>query len=383
MSQTKDEDAQRAMTGLDVALEGQRGSFAIEAAFSAPSRGVTALFGPSGSGKTSILRAIAGLTRLQGRICVGGEIWQDGPHFQPPYRRALGYVFQEASLFAHLTVDQNLLYGARRSPGGVNPTMRREVVDLLALSPLMSRSVGDLSGGERQRVAIGRAILSRPRLMLMDEPLAGLDHRAKDEILPFIERLAGALDLPILYVSHDIGEIERLADRIVLVEEGRIRASGPLNQALTDIGLGLVRNPHAAAVLPARVTGFAEEDGLAQLELGGQTVFVDGSGPEEIGLERRLRIEASDVSLSREAFTQSTILNTLRVEIVAIDTASRANLAILLTLDGDKSLTFMAKVTRRSAARLALAPGDRLYAQIKSVSLATSPTPRIGPASST
>ncbi|MCE7027398.1 molybdenum ABC transporter ATP-binding protein [Jiella avicenniae] len=362
--------------GLDVALAGRRGDFAIDAAFTAPARGVTALFGPSGSGKTSILRAIAGLTRLDGRVRVAGETWQEGARFLPPHRRALGYVFQEASLFSHLSVDGNLAYGARRSPGGVDAAMRREVIDLLSLDRLMSRAVADLSGGERQRVAIGRAILSRPRLLLMDEPLSGLDHRAKDEILPFIERLAAGLDLPILYVSHDLAEIERLADRIVVVADGKVRASGPLNAALTDLGLGFVRDPRAAAVLPARVVAFSQEDGLAELDLGGQRVFVDGSGPEEIGLERRLRIVASDVSLARAPLASSTILNILGVEILAIEPGGRADLAILLALDGAPDLTFMAKVTRRSAARLSLAPGDRLHAQIKSVSLATSAMPR-------
>lgn len=369
--------------GLDVSLRGRRGDFSVEAAFTMPRRGVTALFGPSGSGKTSILRAIAGLTHLEGRVLAGGDVWQDGARFLPTHRRALGYVFQEPSLFEHLSVAGNLVYGARRSPGGIDQELLLEVTELLALGPLQERAVADLSGGERQRVAIGRAILTRPRLMLMDEPLSGLDQRAKDEILPFLERLAGSFDLPILYVSHDIGEIERLADDIVLVEQGRVTASGPLNQALTDIGLGFVRHPHAAAVLPARVTGFDEADGLAELDLCGQTVFVDGSGPGEIGLERRLRIEASDVSLAREPLTHSTILNTLSVEIVAIEPAGRANLAVLLALDGPGRLTFMAKVTRRSAARLELAPGDRLFAQIKSVSLATSPTPGRQIASST
>ena len=376
MTRFKSEPAAGAPGGLDVALTGRRGDFAIDAAFTAPARGVTALFGPSGSGKTSILRAIAGLARLDGRVRVGGETWQDGPRFLPPHRRALGYVFQEASLFSHLTVDGNLVYGARRSPGGVDAAMRRQVIDLLSLDRLMARAIANLSGGERQRVAIGRAILSRPRLLLMDEPLSGLDHRAKDEILPYLERLAASLDLPILYVSHDLAEIERLADRIVVIAEGHVRASGPLNAALTDIGLGLVRDQRAAAVLPARVVGFSEEDGLAELDLGGQSVFVDGSGPEEIGLERRLRIAASDVSLARGPIAVSTILNILRVEILAIEPGARADLAILLALDGARDLTFMAKVTRRSAARLSLAPGDRLHAQIKSVSLATSAMPR-------
>ncbi|MCD2472966.1 molybdenum ABC transporter ATP-binding protein [Jiella sp. MQZ9-1] len=357
-------------------MSGQRGGFHIDADFTAPARGVTALFGPSGSGKTSILRAIAGLTRLDGRVSAGGEIWQDGGCFVPPHRRALGYVFQEASLFAHLSVEGNLLYGAKRSAGGVDATLRQQAIDLFGLDRMLRRSVADLSGGERQRVAIGRAILSRPRLLLMDEPLSGLDSQAKDDILPFLERLAGAFDLPILYVSHDIGEIERLASHIAVVEAGMVKASRALNAALTDVSLGFVRRPHAASVLPARVVGFSSADGLAELDLGGQPVYVDASGPTELGLQCRLRIEASDVSLTRqtrEAAGLSTILNTLTVEILAIEPAGRADLAILLALDGASELTFIAKVTRRSAGRLTLQVGDRLLAQIKSVSLATAP----------
>nr|WP_210382249.1 molybdenum ABC transporter ATP-binding protein [Jiella sonneratiae] len=358
-------------------MAGRRGGFALDAAFTAPARGVTALFGPSGSGKTSLLRSIAGLVRLAGRVVAGGEVWQEGERFVPPHRRAVGYVFQEASLFAHLTVEANLVYGARRTEGGVDAGLRREVVALLSLAPLLSRSTADLSGGERQRVAIGRAILSRPRLMLMDEPLSGLDHLAKNEILPFLERLGSSLDLPILYVSHDLAEIERLADRIVVVEDGRIRAAGGLNAALTDVGLGFVRDPRAAAVLPARVTAYAAEDGLSELDLCGQSLFVEGIGAAEIGIERRVRIAASDVSLARAPLGPSTILNALRVEIVAIEPGTgAADLAILLALEGAADFTFVAKVTRRSAGRLELAVGDRLFAQIKSVSLATSPMPR-------
>ncbi|MEX6509017.1 TOBE domain-containing protein [Jiella sp. M17.18] len=244
---------------------------------------------------------------------------------------------------------------------------------LLGIGPLLERAPVALSGGERQRVALGRAILSRPKLLLMDEPLSALDRAAKDAILPYLERLTGVLDVPILYVSHDIAEVERLADRIVILEAGRVRAAGPLNAALTDVGLGFVRDPHAASVLPATVVAFDATDGLAELELAGQRVFVDGSGPEEIGHARRLRIEASDVSLTRETPGLSTILNTLRVRILRIEPAASANLAVLLALDAAGAFTFMAKVTRRSANRLALQPGDELFAQIKSVSLATAP----------
>ena len=357
--------------GLKVALAGRVGPLTLDVAFTAPSPGVTALFGPSGSGKTSVLRAIAGLSRLEGEVAVAGTVWQDRDRFVPPHRRAVGYVFQEASLFPHLTVERNLLYGARRTRGGIDAARREETVEMLGLGPLLARSPGMLSGGERQRVALGRAILTRPDLLLMDEPLSALDRMAKDEILPYLEALHGTLRIPILYVSHDLAEVERLADRIVVMRDGRVEASGPLNAALTDAGLGFLRDPHSAAVLPATVVGYDETDHLAELDVGGQRLLVEGSGAGEIGTRRRLRIEASDVSLSRERPALSTILNRLDVAIERIDPSTPANLSILLSLQSAPDLTFLARVTRRSARRLDLKPGDRLHAQIKSVSLAT------------
>ena len=358
--------------GVRVALAGRLGAFALDVAFDAPPTGVTALFGPSGSGKTSVLRAIAGLSTLTGRVSVAGETWQDERIFRPPHKREIGYVFQEASLFPHLSVRKNLVFGARRTAAGVDAGRFEEIVELMGLERLLDRAPGLLSGGERQRVALGRAILSRPKLLLMDEPLSALDRFARDDILPYIEALHGALKIPVLYVSHDIAEVERLADRIVILKDGHVTASGDLNAALTDVGLGFVRDPRSAAVLPARVVGFDEEDGLAELDLGGQRVFVDGSGTHEIGTLRRLRIEASDVSLTRDTPGLSTILNMLDVTIRRIEpAASPANLAVLLSLVGADDLTFVARVTRRSARKLALAEGDRLTAQMKSVSLAT------------
>ena len=358
--------------GVSVAISGRLGAFALDVAFETPPTGVTALFGPSGSGKTSILRVIAGLSRVAGRIIVAGETWQDENTFRPPHKREVGYVFQEASLFPHLSVQKNLVFGARRTKAGLDAERFGEIVDLMGLGRLLDRAPGLLSGGERQRVALGRALLSRPKLLLMDEPLSALDRFAKDDILPYIEALHGALEIPVLYVSHDIAEVERFADRIAILKDGRVAASGGLNAALTDIGLGFVRDPHSAAVLPARVVDFDDEDGLAELDLGGQRVFVDGIGRQEIGTLRRLRIESSDVSLTRETPGLSTILNMLDVTIERIEPgASPANLAVLLSLVDAPDMSFVARVTRRSARRLALAEGDRLTAQIKSVSLAT------------
>ena len=206
---------------IKAGFRGSIGSFSLDAAFETPARGVTALFGPSGCGKTTVLRCIAGLNRLrQGFCAIDGEIWQDASSFAPTHRRPIGYVFQEASLFPHLSVRRNLLYGAGgpRRAGQSDAIRFDEVVDLLGLGALLDRAPRHLSGGERQRVAIGRALLSRPKLMLMDEPLSALDRQAKDEILPFLERLHASLSLPVIYVAHDMDEIERLADHLVLMD---------------------------------------------------------------------------------------------------------------------------------------------------------------------
>lgn len=205
------------MSRIEGRLTGRLGSFRLDAAFAFPAAGITALSGPSGSGKTTLLRCIAGLARFAGRLTVDGEVWQDERTFRPPHRRPIGMVFQEASLLSHLSVRDNLLYGARRAGGGLDDT-----VELLGLGPLLGRSTANLSGGERQRVALGRALLSRPRLLLMDEPLSSLDAAAKAEILPYLERLHRTLAIPALYVSHDAGEIARLADRVLAMRDGRV-----------------------------------------------------------------------------------------------------------------------------------------------------------------
>jgi molybdate transport system ATP-binding protein len=208
------------MSVISARFQGQLGAFNLDAVFDAPLNGVTALIGPSGSGKTTVLRCIAGLERLKGRLVVADEVWQDERIFLPAWKRPIGYVFQEASLFAHLPVRGNLLYGLKRA--GAGEFTLADVTDLLGLASLLDRSTARLSGGERQRVAIGRALLSQPRLLLMDEPLSGLDRTAKAEILPYLERLAGAHTLPMIYVSHDEAEVDRLADRKIHLTAGHI-----------------------------------------------------------------------------------------------------------------------------------------------------------------
>jgi molybdate transport system ATP-binding protein len=209
------------MSGVEGRFAGALGVFRLDAAFALEPSGITALSGPSGSGKTTLLRCIAGLSRLSGRLSVGGEVWQDDHTFLPPHRRPVGVVFQEASLLPHLSVRGNLEYGARRT-SATRQVGFDDTVDLLGLASLLARSTANLSGGERQRVALGRALLSQPRLLLMDEPLSSLDAGSKSEILPYLERLHASLAIPALYVSHDAGEIARLADRVLFMSEGRI-----------------------------------------------------------------------------------------------------------------------------------------------------------------
>ena len=356
---------------IEVAFAGVVGGFSLDIAFCVPATGVTALFGPSGCGKTTVLRCIAGLQRIaRGRCVVNGEIWQSNSEFLPAHRRPIGYVFQEANLFAHLTVRRNLLFGA--SQAAANSVVQfDEVVGLLGLQSLLDRAPQGLSGGERQRVAIGRALLSQPRLLLMDEPLAALDRATKDEILPFLERLCATLSLPVLYVSHDMTEVERLADHLVLMERGRLLASGPLLALQSDSDLPLVRTREAAVSLDAVVSGYDASYGLATLDVTGGRFLVPAS-PLAVGVSHRLRIMANDVSLTRDAPARSTITNVLPARILRATDTGENELAVVLGLGTDgKGANVLARVTRRSWELLELEAGVELYVQIKGVALVT------------
>jgi molybdate transport system ATP-binding protein len=242
---------------IAVQLEGRLGEFRLDVAFEVPAAGVTALFGPSGAGKTTVLRCIAGLERLGGRIAVGGEVWQDERSFRPPHLRSIGYVFQEPSLFGHLSVRGNLEFGLKRA--GAQRLGLDEVVAWLGLEPLLRRSTTRLSGGERQRVAIGRALLAQPQLLLLDEPLSGLDAEAKAEILPYLERLHQLMRIPALYVSHDAGEVAGFADRVLLMREGRIAPAPQPGRSGADVAedalAGLGRERVAGLALAALAAG--------------------------------------------------------------------------------------------------------------------------------
>ena len=355
---------------IAVAFRGAIGTFTLDAAFTVPARGVTALFGPSGCGKTTVLRAIAGLQRFaQGSCVVDGDIWQDAAVFRPPHQRPIGYVFQEASLFPHLDVRRNLLFGARGpAPAGSRPLGFEAVIDLLGLAPLLDRGPAHLSGGERQRVAIGRALLSRPRLLLMDEPLSALDRPTRDEILPFLERLHATLDLPVIYVSHDMAEVERLADTLVAMRNGRVEVVGPLQALQSDPALPFALTRDAAVTIEATVERYDATYGLATFTEGGARLLVP-CGPVAPGQRRRLRIAAGDVSLARVAPEASTILNVLPVTIVSATPAGDHALLVVLDAlpDGPRLL---ARVTRLSWDRLQLSVGETVQAQVKSIALA-------------
>jgi molybdate transport system ATP-binding protein len=353
---------------IDAAFRGRLGRFVLDASLSVPATGVTAIFGPSGCGKTTIARCIAGLQRLSDGFCaIDGEIWQDGMAFRPAHRRPVGYVFQEPSLFPHLSVRGNLLYGAPKA--AATSIGFDEVVELLGLTALLGRSPHRLSGGERQRVAIGRALLSQPRLLLMDEPLAALDRTTKNEILPFLERLHERLSLPVLYISHDMAEIERFADYLVLMERGRVVGAGPLHILQSDPALPLAYSRDAAVSIDGLVEAYDERYGLLTLAVNGGLLHVP-SHRIAVGARQRLRIAASDVSIVRARPSESSILNILPARIVTQSPPGAGEVTIVLGLDSDGSgAPILSRISSRSRDLLELSDGMAVFAQVKGVSL--------------
>ncbi|MBP5997200.1 MAG: molybdenum ABC transporter ATP-binding protein [Azonexus sp.] len=345
-----------------------RGDFVLDVDLTLPGRGVTALFGHSGSGKTTLLRAMAGLERAPaGRFAIGDEVWQDESRgcFVPPHRRALGVVFQEASLFPHLSVRGNMEFGQKRASTATGGFALPEIAELLGITHLLERAPGQLSGGERQRVAIARALLAAPRILLMDEPLAALDLKRKLEILPYLERLHGELSIPIIYVSHAPDEVARLADHLVLLDQGRVVASGPLNAVLSRIDLPAAFADDAGVVIEAAIAAH-EADDLTRLEFAGGRILVS-QRHEPVGTRLRCRIHARDVSLALAPPLQTSILNSVAATVVELaPTNTPGHVLVRLDVAGTPLL---ARITRRSADRLAIGPGLALHAQIKAVAL--------------
>ena len=359
------------MENIEARFRGQKGEFALDVEFSVPAHGITAIYGASGCGKTTVLRCIAGLERMtSGHLMIGDRIWQDEYTFLPTHKREIGYVFQEASLFAHLSVRGNLTYASRRSGVNAAGPSFDEVAGLLGLGGLLERSPKNLSGGERQRVAIGRALLSRPDILLMDEPLSALGREGKGEIFPYLERLHDILKIPMFYVSHDITEIERLADRIILLEEGRVVVNGSLIDVLSDPSLPLASMPDAASVVEGSVRDYDAGYGLTTLAVGGGELIVPGN-LGETGAAKRVRIAASDVGICRVRAPQgSSILNGPLVHITGFEKSGENNVTVFMRFgkNGDGS-PLLARITRKSYDALKLAKGDVVHALIKSVAL--------------
>lgn len=331
-----------------------------------PNRGVTALFGHSGSGKTTFLRCIAGLERAKhGFLSVGGEIWQDHTTFKPVHQRPLGYVFQEVSLFPHLTVLENLSYGTQR----IARTQRQDLnqtISLLGIAPLLQRKPSGLSGGERQRVGIARALAVNPRILLMDEPLAALDFKRKQEILPYLENLHHELDIPIIYVSHSPDEVARLADYMVLLENGRALAHGSVATIMTRLDLPSAHDDHASAMLKAIVTQHDEDYQLSRLSVVGGELWVKKVA-HPIGSKIRVHVLAHDVSVAIEKPLGSSINNLLDARIDEIYEESSAT--VLLKLCIGETQYLLARITRRSCDHLGLHCGLFVCAQVKAVKL--------------
>ncbi len=361
---------------IQIAYRLQHEEFSFSVDFTVPAKGITGVYGPSGAGKTTLLRCIAGLEpAARGRLVVAEDVWQDDQLnlCRPAHAREVAYVFQEPRLFAHLDVRRNLDFGAGRRTSGTAKIARAEVVDLLGIGHLLNRSPRALSGGEAQRVAIARALLRGPKLMLMDEPLAALDRARKDEVLPFFDRLHAELSLPIFYVSHDLDEICRLCDRLIVLDEGRLQAHGDLQTVLVDAAPPVLAGTECSSVVEGEVIGHDADEDITSLRFSGGEFFVAGYVGDP-GRVLRLRIRANDVSLCRERPTSSSILNVLPVEIEELnevigDGGARMVLA-KLSLGSDR---LVARVTRRSRNAMQLRVGETLYAQIKSASIRSAP----------
>ncbi len=366
---------------IEVDVEKRLGSFAIDARFAAPDSGITALFGRSGAGKTSIVNMLAGLLRPdRGRIAVGGELLfssADGVDL-PPERRRLGYIFQEGRLFPHYSVRGNLTYGGGRGGSGIDFDA---VVTLLGLNALLERRPGDLSGGEKQRVAIGRALLAAPRLLLMDEPLASLDAPRRAEILPFIERLRDELRIPIIYVSHAMDEIVRLADTLVLLADGRVAAVGTVEELTSRLDLRpLTGRFEAGAVIRAVVAGHDVTYGLSELAFPGGRLRVSRLSLP-LGTAVRVRIRARDVALATTRPSGISIRNIVAARVVEIAPDRGPVVDVRLDIGRpEQPVALWARITQRAVHELKLAPGGEVFALLKTVALDRSSLGQYDPA---
>ncbi len=370
------------MNAIRLQLELARSSFNLKVDLHLPAQGISVIHGPSGSGKTTLLRCVAGLeTQARGRVQVGPDSWQDDSVgvSLPTSQRPLGYVFQEASLFAHLNVAANLSYGLKRSHARNQQMVLDEAIALLGIGELLNRRTDQLSGGERQRVAIARALATQPKLLLLDEPLASLDSARKKDILPWLEKLRDELEIPMLYVTHAAGEVVRLADTLVVMDSGQVRAVGPVTEVLSNIDLPLVVGDDVGALIEGHVQALDKQWHLAQVRISKASSGTTGeSNPKvallwirdsglQIGQPVRLRVLARDVSITLEEAQNTSIQNHLPCVIESIHAESHSSQMLLRLRCGEVFL--LARVTARGLHDLGLQVGMQAWAQVKSVAL--------------
>jgi molybdate transport system ATP-binding protein len=368
---------------LSIALRWSRKAFNLDIDLTIPAQGVTAIYGASGSGKTSVLRCIAGLEKVENcELSFRDQVWQDGKTFVPTNQRGIGYVFQEASLFPHLTADANLRFALKRARPGNALTTFSDVVELLGLRTLLDQYPDQLSGGERQRVAIARALLINPQLLLMDEPLASLDHQRKQELLPYLERICHQFNVPVIYISHSLWEVSLLADHIVMLDAGRVIKSENFLEAINKPDFPISQQENISSLLQCKVMEHNQKWGLTRFTLKGmdkqkmaESLSEKKAQPHSLwlqqcdlapGQEVRLNILASDVSLSLSHHEDTSISNILPVTILSMESLPHGLLMLQLQL-GDAILR--ATLTQRSVDRLVLTIGQKVWAQVKSAAL--------------
>lgn len=356
---------------LHIDIAGQVGTFALETAFAAGA-GTTAVFGPSGAGKTTLLRMIAGLeTPRRGTISAGGTAFYDSARGidLPAHRRRIGYVFQESRLFPHMTVRANLTY-APAAKGGDAASRLDAIVDLMGIAHLLERRPARLSGGEKQRVAIGRALLSEPALLLLDEPLASLDRARRREIIPYLERVRAQADIPVIFVSHDLDDVARLADTLVVMREGRVAAHGPARDVFASGALGeLAGIEETGVLLDGKVASLDGRYGIAGVDIGGASVEL--ALPQAVPGERlRLRISARDVAIARRRIDGVSIRNQIEATVLETGAAGGAHADVVLDVGAQR---LIARITRRSLDDLNLQPNDVVYALLKAVAVERPP----------
>ena len=350
---------------IECKIKVQLESFMLDANFSIPDRGITVVFGPSGSGKTTLLRAIAGLEKSDdGFLKIGDSVWQKGENFLPTHKRQIGYVFQDAALFDHLDVKGNLNFVIKRAIG-LKEDFIESIHNLLEIKTLLNRKTTQLSGGERQRVAIARALLTNPKILLLDEPLSALDLKRKNEILPYLDSIHNDLEIPILYVTHSQDEMSRLADHLLLIEDGNIIGSGPVNDMLTRFDMPLSHGGDAVSIIEAEVLKRDSEFNLMHLDfLGGQFIVPDNGFPVQTKV--RIRVVARDVSLTKSKQVDTSILNIFPAMVQEIVNEGEAQVMVRLQI---KETILLACITRKSSYKLRLEKGSEVFVQVKSVAI--------------